>query len=103
MNPPGWLVEYLVLIRHGALSSMGYVPTAFAGGSFLGRMVYSVPIHRFGERRSLAILCIVWIGLQLVFWLVPSIPVNIAMIAFIGFFSGPFFPLVSRLSLCSRV
>ena len=102
-NLPGWLVEYLVLIRHGALSSMGYVPTAFAGGSFLGRMVYSVPVHRFGERRSLAILCIVWIGLQLVFWLVPSIPVNIAMIALIGFFSGPFFPLVSSLSLCSRV
>ena len=102
-NLIGWLVEYLVLIRHGKLSEMGYVPTAFAGGSFLGRMIYFVPVHRFGERRSLAILCIVWIGLQLVFWLEPSIPVNIAMMALIGFFSGPFFPLVSGLSSSSKV
>ncbi|UKZ76777.1 hypothetical protein TrVFT333_004487, partial [Trichoderma virens FT-333] len=47
----GWVVEYLVNVRHGNLSQMGYVPAGVNGGGLLGRMLLAEPTHRFGERR----------------------------------------------------
>lgn len=91
----GWLVEYLVTVRHGALTKMGYVPAAVAGGSVLGRAIIPEPAHRFGERKSVIICCALWLAFQLIFWLVPNLAANIAMTALIGICSGPFFPLVS--------
>jgi fucose permease len=68
----GWLVEYLVDVRNGDISQMGFVSAGFNGGSLLGRLLLAEPIHRFGPRLMLfafAVLCIVF---QLVFWLYVS-------------------------------
>ncbi|TPX17269.1 uncharacterized protein E0L32_012259 [Thyridium curvatum] len=89
----GWVVEYLVTVRHGDLSKMGYVPAGFNGGSLLGRLLLVEPIHRWGTRRVVLLFCVLAIGLQLLFWLVPNIIAASVAISLFGFFTGPFFPV----------
>ena len=65
----GWVVEYLVEVRGGDLSSMGYVPAGFNGGCLLGRLLLAEPTYRLGERRMTFIYCCLALALQLIFWL----------------------------------
>lgn len=65
----GWVVEYLVEARSGALAQMGYVPAGFSGGCLLGRILLPEPTHRFGERRMIMLYCVLCLAFQLVFWL----------------------------------
>ncbi|KAJ5925392.1 Major facilitator superfamily domain general substrate transporter [Penicillium verhagenii] len=88
----GWMVEYLVKVRHGDVKDMGYVPAGFYGGGFLGRLFLAEPTHRLGERRMIFIYAVLCVGLQLVFWLVPNIITEAVAVSLLGLFSGPFFP-----------
>ena len=65
----GWVVEYLVDVRHGELSRMGYVPAGYSGGVLLGRLLLAEPTHRLGERKMVFVYCLLALALQLVFWL----------------------------------
>ncbi|CAI6013610.1 unnamed protein product [Clonostachys chloroleuca] len=87
----GWVVEYLTAYRNGALDQMGYVPTGFWGGLFLGRLLLAEPTHRFGEQRSIMILCLICLVLQLLFWQVPNMIASAVAFSLMGFFFGPFF------------
>ena len=69
LTASGWVVEYLVDVRHGNLSQMGYVPAGFNGGCLLGRLLLAEPTYRFGERKMVLIYCLIAIALQLIFWL----------------------------------
>ncbi|PYI31138.1 MFS transporter [Aspergillus indologenus CBS 114.80] len=97
----GWIVEYLVNVRHGNLDAMGYVPTGFYGGAFLGRLLLAEPTLRLGERRMIFLYAVLCVGLQLVFWLVPNIIVEAVAICISGFFSGPFF--AAGISVASKI
>ncbi|RAH67913.1 putative MFS transporter [Aspergillus aculeatinus CBS 121060] len=97
----GWMVEYLVKVRHGNLDAMGYVPTGFYGGAFLGRLLLAEPTFRLGERRMIFLYAVICVGLQLVFWLVPNIIVEAVAICVLGFFSGPFF--AAGISVASKI
>ena len=105
---PGWVVEYLVRVRHGNLAKMGYVPTGYWGGVLLGRLVLVEPSHRFGERRMIAAYGLLCIAFQLIFWIVPNIIADTVVFSVMGFFYGPFFPtvhpqfnLLFRLTCCT--
>ncbi|OGM49602.1 hypothetical protein ABOM_001619 [Aspergillus bombycis] len=87
----GWMVEFLVNVRDGDVSKMGYVPAGFYGGAFLGRLVLAEPTHRFGERRMVFLYSILCVGFQLLFWLVPNIITEAVAVSLLGFFSGPIF------------
>ena len=65
----GWVVEYLIDVRSGDISNMGYVSAGFHGGGFLGRLLLAEPTARMGERRMLLVYSVVCLGFQLVFWL----------------------------------
>lgn len=88
------MVQYLVQVRHGKLSDMGYVPSGFYGGLTLGRLLLAEPTHRFGELRMLLLYTAVTFVMQLVFWLVPNIISSAVAFSFMGFFLGPFFAAV---------
>lgn len=90
----GWVVEYLVRVRGGDLSQVGYVPTGFSAGLLLGRMILPEPTHRFGDKRMLLLYFVVACGFQLVVWLVPNIIADATALGVMGFFLGPFFPTV---------
>ncbi|KAK5994777.1 Bypass of stop codon 6-like protein [Cladobotryum mycophilum] len=98
LTASGWVVEYLVDVRHGDLSQMGYVPAGFNGGCLLGRLLLAEPTHRFGERKMVLLYCIISVALQLVFWLVPNIIAASIAVSFIGFFTGPLFQTVRHLT-----
>ncbi|KAH7258744.1 hypothetical protein MRS44_009746 [Fusarium solani] len=87
----GWVVEYLVQVRDGNLAQMGFIPAAFNGGCLIGRLVLAEPTYQFGERRMVFFYCVVAIGLQLVFWLVPNIIAAAVAVSFLGFVTGPLF------------
>jgi fucose permease len=90
----GWVVQYLVEVRHGKLSKMGYVPSGFYGGITLGRLLLAEPTHRFGELRMLLLYTVLCFAMQLIFWLVPNIISSAVVFSFMGFFLGPFFAAV---------
>lgn len=69
LTASGWVVEYLVDVRNGNLSEMGYIPAGFCGGGLLGRILLAEPTHRLGERRMVLLYCVLSIALQLMFWL----------------------------------
>ncbi|KAK4182638.1 major facilitator superfamily domain-containing protein [Podospora australis] len=97
----GWVVEYLVDVRHGELAKMGYVPAGFSGGCLLGRLILPEPTHRFGERPMVFLYCVLCLGFQLLFWLVPNIIAASVAISFLGFFLGPFF--ATAISVGARI
>ncbi|KAH8667624.1 major facilitator superfamily domain-containing protein [Tricladium varicosporioides] len=97
----GWIVEYLVRVRHGNLSEMGYVPSGSYGGIFLGRLLLAEPTHRFGESRMLLLYAGICFAFQLVFWFVPNLISSIAMFSIMGFFLGPFF--AAGVSVASKI
>ncbi|PMD47418.1 MFS general substrate transporter [Hyaloscypha variabilis F] len=89
----GWVVEYLVDVRHGKLSKVGYTPAGLYGGIFLGRLLLAEPTHRFGERRMILLYSVVMLALQVIFWLVPNIIASATALSLLGFFFGPLFPI----------
>jgi fucose permease len=95
----GWVVQYLVEVRHGELSKMGYVPSGYYGGLTIGRLLLAEPTHRFGEMRTLLVYSAFCFVMQLIFWLVPNIISSAVVFSVMGFFLGPFFAAVS----CIRI
>ncbi|KAL7920399.1 MFS general substrate transporter [Trichoderma austrokoningii] len=91
LTASGWVVEYLVKVRHGDLSQMGFVPAGFNGGALLGRLLLAEPTHRYGERRVIFGYIVAAFVFQLIFWLVPNIIAASIAVSFIGFFTGPLF------------
>ncbi|KFY35218.1 hypothetical protein V494_06107 [Pseudogymnoascus sp. VKM F-4513 (FW-928)] len=69
----GWLVEYLVTVRHGDLAKVGYFSTILSVGTTLGRLILVEPTHRF------------------VSWRVNSIAATATCATLMSFFMGPFF------------
>ncbi|KAM0344813.1 hypothetical protein ACHAPU_007193 [Fusarium lateritium] len=97
----GWVVEYLVAHRNGDLDKVGYVPTGFWAGLFLGRIILAEPTHRFGEQRSIMYLSVVCLMFHLLFWLIPNLVASAVAFSFMGFFFGPFF--ATGMSVVSRM
>ena len=87
----GWVVEYLHVVRGGPLSDVGYISSAFCGGTALGRFVLAEPTFRFGEKRMLLIYATLSLALEIMFWRVPNIIVNSVMVSLMGFLLGPSF------------
>lgn len=69
LTASGWLVEYLIDVRKGDISQMGFVAAGYNGGTLLGRLLLAEPIHRFGPRYMVFAFGILCIGFQLIFWL----------------------------------
>lgn len=97
----GWVVQYLVSVRHGNLATMGYVPSGYYGGVFLGRLLLAEPTHRYGEHRMLLIYAVLCFAMQLIFWLVPNIISSAVAFSFMGFLLGPAF--AAGISVASRL
>lgn len=87
----GWVVEYLVSVRKGRLSQVGYISSAFMGGLALGRFLLAEPTFRFGEKRMLVLYSVLSVALQVVFWQVKNIIADAVAVSFLGFLLGPFF------------
>ncbi|KAB8077882.1 major facilitator superfamily domain-containing protein [Aspergillus leporis] len=89
----GWIVQFMISVRHGDPKKVGYIASGFWTGFTLGRVVLADITHKFGERRMVFFYLALAVVMQLMFWFVPSIPVNAVAVFLLGFFIGPFYPV----------
>ncbi|OAQ67685.1 major facilitator superfamily transporter [Pochonia chlamydosporia 170] len=88
----GWVVTFMLKVRHATPYASGISGSGFWAGMTLGRAALGFVTERYGERICLTIYLAICLGLELLFWLVPQFVVSAVAVAFLGFFLGPMFP-----------
>lgn len=88
----GWVVNFMIRVRHAHPFPSGMTATGFWLGITLGRLILGFITPHIGEGRAIIIYILIAIGLQLIFWLVPQFIVSAVAVALVGFFIGPLFP-----------
>ena len=89
----GWVVQFLISVRGGVPSKVGYVASGFWGGLTLGRVVLAEPVNKLGERRPVMVLIVAALAMQFIYWFVPNVIANAVVVSLLGFFIAPFFPV----------
>jgi fucose permease len=90
----GWIVTFMIRIRHVSPFASGMTLTGFWAGMTVGRMVLGFVTPRLfnSERRAVAAYLLISVALELIFWLVREFYVSAVMTSLLGFFLGPLFP-----------
>ena len=88
----GWIVTFMIRVRHGQPFASGMTATGFWLGLTIGRVTLGFITPKFGERLAVSVYIVCSLGLELLFWLVPQFIVSAVAIALVGFFIGPLFP-----------
>ncbi|KAL5365058.1 major facilitator superfamily domain-containing protein [Aspergillus floccosus] len=88
----GWIVTFMMRVRHGADFASGMSATGFWLGITFGRFVLGFVTPRLGEKLAVIIYCLLEIGFGLILWLVPNFYAGVVAVSMQGFFLGPFFP-----------
>jgi fucose permease len=97
----GWIVTFMLRVRSATPHAAGLSATGFWAGMTVGRALLGFITDRFGERICVMIYLGLAIGLELVFWLVPSFVVFAVAVAFLGFVFGPLFP--AAVIMCTKL
>ncbi|KAM3079672.1 hypothetical protein ACMFMG_006085 [Clarireedia jacksonii] len=88
----GWLVTFMLVVRHGAPFASGLVVTGFWLGLTFGRIVLGFITGKIGERLSITVYILISMAFELCFWLIPSFISSAIFAGWLGFFLGPLFP-----------
>lgn len=88
----GWIVTFMIRVRHGQPFASGMTATGFWLGLTAGRVTLGFVTPLIGERLAVSIYILCSLGLELLFWLVPQFIVSAVAISLVGFFIGPMFP-----------
>ncbi|TWU72814.1 hypothetical protein ED733_004422 [Metarhizium rileyi] len=88
----GWVISFLIHVRDGDPSSVGYVSSGFWAGITAGRFFLSGPAQRIGEKRFVYALVTGAIAFQILVWLVPNIVGNAVAVSIVGLLLGPVYP-----------
>ncbi|KAI2241347.1 hypothetical protein LOZ13_002757 [Ophidiomyces ophidiicola] len=91
----GWIVTFMINIRHGSAFASGMSATGFWLGLTVGRVILGFVTPRLfrSEKHAVVAYLLCAIALELLFWLVPQFYVSAVMVSFLGFFLGPLFPI----------
>lgn len=88
----GWIVNFMIRVRHGEAFSSGMTATGFWLGITVGRVILGFVTPKTGERLAVSVYLVVACGFELIFWLVPQFIVSAVAVSLLGFFIGPIFP-----------
>ncbi|KAK9780078.1 putative Major facilitator superfamily domain-containing protein [Seiridium cardinale] len=88
----GWIVVFMIQVRHGEEFASGMTATGFWLGIAIGRVILAFVTPRIGEKMAITIYLPMVMGLELLFWLVPQFTVSAVAVSLQGFFLGPLFP-----------
>ncbi|KAH8897814.1 MFS general substrate transporter [Thozetella sp. PMI_491] len=88
----GWIVTFMLRVRNAEPFAAGLTVTFFWLGLTVGRVLLGFITGRIGEKLAITIYLLLCIGLQLLYWLVPSFVASAVFVSFLGFFLGPLFP-----------
>lgn len=84
----------MLQVRGSSPFASGIIATGFWAGLTVGRVTLGFITPRMGERLAVSVYLVIALGLELLFWLVPSFYVSAVAIALLGYFIGPLFPAV---------
>ena len=87
-----WINSFLISYRNGDPSRVGYVSSGFWAGVTAGRFFLTPLCHRVGENRSVYVLSLGAVALQLLVWLIPNVLGPSVAVAFLGLLLGPVYP-----------
>ncbi|KAH7127609.1 MFS transporter [Dactylonectria macrodidyma] len=92
----GWLVTFMMKVRHGSAFASGIVTSGLWAGITLGRICLGFVTGRFFSSERVAVICYLSaaMALELMFWLIPNFVSSAICVSFLGFFLGPLFPCV---------
>lgn len=88
----GWIVTFMLAVRHAAPFDAGLTVTFFWLGLAVGRVTMGFLTGKIGEKGAMAAYLVFAIALQVLYWLIPSFAASAVFISFEGFFLGPLFP-----------
>jgi fucose permease len=88
----GWIVTFMIKVRNAPSFDSGITATGFWAGMTLGRLALPFLTVKLGEFYAVLIYLAISVGLELIFWLIPSFIVSALAVAFLGFFFSPLFP-----------
>jgi fucose permease len=88
----GWLVTFMLKVRNGGAFESGMTVTGFWLGITVGRIILGFVTPRIGEKLAIATYLVLSMGLELMFWLIPSFIASAIMAGLLGFFLAPLFP-----------
>ncbi|KAI0473529.1 major facilitator superfamily domain-containing protein [Xylariaceae sp. FL0804] len=88
----GWAISFLIAVRNGDPTRVGYVTAGFWAGITLGRFALSPLGARFGEKRFVYGLAAGAAACQLLVWLVPNVVGDAVSLSVVGLLLGPVYP-----------
>lgn len=88
----GWIVTFMLRVRHAEAFSAGLTVTFFWLGLTCGRVLLGFITGRIGEKLAVTVYLLMSIALQVLYWLIPSFVASSVFVSFLGFFLGPLFP-----------
>ncbi|KAK8086142.1 Bypass of stop codon protein 6 [Apiospora phragmitis] len=88
----GWIVTFMLDVRHAEAFNAGLTVTFFWLGLAVGRVTLGFATGRIGEKRAIAAYLVLALALQLLYWQVPSFVASAVFVSLEGFFLGPLFP-----------
>ena len=88
----GWVVTFMLRVRHGEPFASGMVATGFWLGITVGRMVLGFVTGKIGEKTAIAAYLVISMALELCFWLIPKFVASAIFAGWLGFFLAPLFP-----------
>ncbi|KAJ5864107.1 Major facilitator superfamily domain general substrate transporter [Penicillium soppii] len=88
----GWIVTFMIRVRHGDAFGSGMTATGFWLGITVGRIVLGFVTPRVGEKIAISVYILCSIAFALILWLVPQFYASAVAVSFQGFFLGPLFP-----------
>ncbi|KAJ5641797.1 hypothetical protein N7490_005797 [Penicillium lividum] len=88
----GWIVTFMIRVRHGGAFASGMTATGFWLGITVGRIILGFVTPRLGEKVAIAGYILASIAFGLVLWLVPQFYASAVAVSLQGFFLGPLFP-----------
>jgi fucose permease len=91
----------MLRVRSATPYGAGISATGFWAGMTVGRALLGFVTDRFGERICVMVYLSFAIGLELIFWLVPSFVASAVAVAFLGFVFGPLFP--AAVIMCTKL
>jgi fucose permease len=96
----GWISTFMIKIRYGDPSKMGYVTTGYLAGLTVGRMSLGFLVGHF-RRGELFVAAFIVLAIVCLFviWFVPVLVVSAVLAGLFGFVIGPVFPTVVVVAL----
>ena len=95
----GWVISFLINVRDGDPSSVGYVSAGFWAGITLGRFFLSALAQRVGEKIFVYGLVLGALAFQILVWWVPNIVGDAVAVSIVGLLLGPIYPCAASVFL----